>query len=217
MGWRYWVAPLCLVLYHLLFTLWCNTHQMVWDGPAFAVTAVFSLAVAGGVYGLLWRLFRNPAKASLAACLVVFSIYSYGLVVDALAGRTWAGMAVGRQRFLLPVWGAASLLGLWAIQRSRRSLEHPLFVVRAVILFVLMRPVFGILWFEARAWGQAQRVPVVPALATGGEAGPDIYYLVLDRYASDATLREFFGFDNRPFLNALRARGFYVAEASNAN
>jgi hypothetical protein len=46
---------------------------------------------------------------------------------------------------------------------------------------------------------------------------PDIYYIVLDRYASDETLREQFDFDNTPFLSFLQRKGFYVATGSRAN
>lgn len=46
---------------------------------------------------------------------------------------------------------------------------------------------------------------------------PDIYYLVFDRYASGYSLREFEGFDNRPFLDFLREQGFTVFDSSRTN
>lgn len=46
---------------------------------------------------------------------------------------------------------------------------------------------------------------------------PDIYYIILDEYANSSTLLKMHGFDNTPFLNALRQRGFFVAENSRAN
>jgi hypothetical protein len=44
--------------------------------------------------------------------------------------------------------------------------------------------------------------------------GRDIVYVVLDRYAGEVTLRQQYGFDNRPFLRSLEAQGFTVADAS---
>jgi hypothetical protein len=46
---------------------------------------------------------------------------------------------------------------------------------------------------------------------------PDIYYIVLDRYGAGPTLRDAYGFDNRPFLRRLRDLGFFVAGRSVAN
>jgi hypothetical protein len=39
-------------------------------------------------------------------------------------------------------------------------------------------------------------------------------YVIFDRYAGNVTLAGQYGFDDRPFLDSLRARGFYVADAS---
>lgn len=46
---------------------------------------------------------------------------------------------------------------------------------------------------------------------------PDIYYIVPDRYARQDVLAEFYGFDNSAFIQALKDRGFYIADQSSAN
>jgi hypothetical protein len=46
---------------------------------------------------------------------------------------------------------------------------------------------------------------------------PDIYYIILDRYASASTLKERLGFDNSEFLDYLSDNGFYVAPESRGN
>ncbi len=46
---------------------------------------------------------------------------------------------------------------------------------------------------------------------------PDVWHIVFDRYAGSETLQRAYGYDNRPFLEALRARGFAVDESAHAN
>jgi len=46
---------------------------------------------------------------------------------------------------------------------------------------------------------------------------PDIYYVILDGYARHDWLRKNYGYDNEPFLQELRQRGFFVAERSTSN
>jgi hypothetical protein len=46
---------------------------------------------------------------------------------------------------------------------------------------------------------------------------PDVYYVVLDRYAAASTLRDVYDFDNSRFLGFLEKRGFYVADESRGN
>jgi hypothetical protein len=62
------------------------------------------------------------------------------------------------------------------------------------------------------------------ATATPGAAGekrdtraPDIFYIVLDGYASNSSIAEFSGYDNSQFTEFLEQRGFYVARDSKAN
>ena len=49
------------------------------------------------------------------------------------------------------------------------------------------------------------------------ETPPDIYYIIMDRYASADVLEEYYHFDNSEFLNFLTDKGFYVASDSQAN
>ena len=49
------------------------------------------------------------------------------------------------------------------------------------------------------------------------EAGPDVWHILLDRYAAVDTLQERYRFDNGPFIAALRARGFAVQDRAYSN
>jgi hypothetical protein len=59
--------------------------------------------------------------------------------------------------------------------------------------------------------------PAALELAAAPDQLPDIFYIVPDRYGSASGLKHLFGFDNTEFLEALKQRGFYVAEEAFAN
>ena len=46
---------------------------------------------------------------------------------------------------------------------------------------------------------------------------PDIYYIILDAYAREDTLRDYYGYDNSEFIIFLKKKGFQVAHNSVAN
>ena len=46
---------------------------------------------------------------------------------------------------------------------------------------------------------------------------PDIYYIVLDGYANNKALKEYYNYDNSEFLTWLENKGFFVAENSTSN
>ena len=55
------------------------------------------------------------------------------------------------------------------------------------------------------------------AAAVRRPSKPDIYYIVLDRYGGPRTLKRDFNFDNQPFLDFLRSKGFFVADQARTN
>jgi hypothetical protein len=55
------------------------------------------------------------------------------------------------------------------------------------------------------------------AIKAASAVDPDVYFVVLDGYARQDVLAKYYGYDNTPFLDALRARGFQVAQDSSTN
>jgi hypothetical protein len=46
---------------------------------------------------------------------------------------------------------------------------------------------------------------------------PDVYFIIADGYAGSAELTNILNFDNSPFLNQLKSKGFYIASHSKSN
>lgn len=80
----------------------------------------------------------------------------------------------------------------------------------------VMLQVFGIPWQFVRQVQQIAQQPI-EIVQPVSETPPDIYYLVFDEYGRADVLQDYFEFDNREFLQALQARGFYIAEQSTSN
>ncbi len=67
----------------------------------------------------------------------------------------------------------------------------------------------------ARMRGQAQAEASLREL--GPAEKPDIYYIILDAYERADILKEYYGYDNSPFLSALEERGFFIGSSSRSN
>lgn len=211
-SWRHLLAPVALALYPVLFLYSHNQDQTyVADvGRALAIAALGSAALAG----LLWLLLRDLAKASALTSLAVILFFAHGHVVNVIphAGPRAVWIAAAVEAVLV----AAAGIALWRAERAPEALSTLLAVAAAV--FVAF-PLVSIATHAARRATPAPREaaagPAADAMAPG--VRPDIYYVVLDSYGSSATLRELYDYDNGPFLDALRARGFFVAEQSHSN
>lgn len=85
--------------------------------------------------------------------------------------------------------------------------------------------VVPLVWTLAVEWPQffykPPALPAAPAVsaavAVKTTAKPDIYYIVLDRYASSDVLKSQFGYDNSNFLNYLTDMGYYVNNSAHNN
>jgi hypothetical protein len=124
---------------------------------------------------------------------------------------------------LLPLWAIVVVAGFWWITRltadvsTYTRLANVFSACLLAMSLMLMATAIGIspwIWQRGNAAADVNEVPIQLTLP---DNPPYIYLLVFDRYASTATLREDFGFDNSAFLEGLRERGFQVMDNTLAN
>lgn len=170
-----------------------------------------SVGLAGGLLGLLRLILRDRECAAFLSTLWLVLVFSYGHV-HLLLIETWEDFDF--TPWLLGAWLALALLAvLWAAKKSPAPEALNVIMLGLVIMS---------LW-QINAKGQrgsvrrlaAENAPV-QALARP-QNPPDIYYLILDMYTRDDLLQKAYGYDNSDFLDALEARGFYVARCSQSN
>ncbi len=168
----------------------------------------------------------DAACRSLLLALTAVAGLSYGHVFALLAPLR------PQHRFFLPVWLAAMAAAgtaVWLARRTRptRALARLLAVASLFFLAVELGSAFPALkaQFAPQAPASAAETdedqgrsrPGVDPASPSASDRPDIYYIILDGYARADVLQRVHGFDNREFLDALGARGFYVAGAARSN
>ncbi len=184
---------------------------------------LLSIAFAYLILGILWLASgRDGDRAALATVGILMVFFAYGHVRLLTKDLTVAGVLVGRHRHLAIALGGPLIVWLWLCLRGLRHPSRMTPVVAAVGLLALISPMLTIgagLAAELLPVPGAQPVAGValePGLP-GGESQPDVYLIVLDGYARADVLQEIYGYDNSEFLDALRARGFYVADRAHSN
>jgi hypothetical protein len=126
-------------------------------------------------------------------------------------------------REAIPTGVAAAVLLWWTLVWSLRKIKHlerspmriPVFLGRAAAYYsvaFLAISAYG-------AWAAANAGPVLnrPQYGVPDAAGPNVYLILLDGYPRTDTLRDTFGFDNRPFEAELAELGFAVSSDSVSN
>jgi hypothetical protein len=171
-----------------------------------------SLTVTAILFLALSTLLRSRPKAGLITSLVVLGTLSFGHITGLIA--VWTGGLFKLSLFLAMALGIG--LASFIFARTRQDLDN---VTRglnivAAALVVLNAASIGGTFLRRPRIGPAGPPP---AMRRSAESRPNIYYIVLDAYTRADVLEEVFAFDNGPFLAALEARGFTIADRSCAN
>jgi hypothetical protein len=174
-----------------------------------------SLGITFVVLLVLRAATRSWEVAAVITTLLVALFFTYGIAWEWFGGTFWHGHWV--------LAGASVLLAALVYILMRRVvalaswLTLPLNAIGGVLIVVNVF-VIGAFFLNVR--------PTVAVTGAGltmsprpapGQHLPDVYWVILDRYGSGNVIDKYYNYDNAPFLDALRARGFYVAEHATAN
>jgi hypothetical protein len=205
------VHAVAVAAFPVLFLFAENAEQQVTLAPLWLPLAV---CTAGGIATLLVAsaLLRDWFRGGLLASLLLALFFSFGHVWNLVGDRFGDRWLLGVVWLAIAVAGGAMIWrgGQWVLPAGR-------FLNVATMLLVAFN-VFRVANFASESAAIAQSIapPTDVALHAAG-AKPDIYYIILDRYANADTLRDLYGFDNEPFLRELEQRGFTVARQAWAN
>jgi hypothetical protein len=208
--------PLLFAAFPVLALLRNNLGQI--EPSAALRPLAISVAAALTVLVLVWAVGRNWRSAGILVTLVVVLWFTFGQVYDVSRGISLGGVRPFRLTTLSGLYLVLFGLGTWLVLRSRSNFASLTQLLNLVGLFLvgfsLVQIGAHVTRYAALSGAQAQSdsllTPKDPAHA------PDIYYLVLDSYSRADIIQEM-GFDNRPFLDELKALGFVVAECAPAN
>lgn len=171
----------------------------------FAVCLGLLLVVKAVLPGL-----RTASVASvLAAEVVVF--FTYLPLADLLRG-----LDVFHARYHFAVWLLIAILtGVVVARLARRNVAWLLLTVAGTVMCGL--PLGRLLYFESQSSASQLGASRETAAIEAVRIRPNIYYFILDAYGRADQLQVNLGYDNTPFLNELRQRGFFVGDKSFAN
>ncbi|RIK32593.1 MAG: hypothetical protein DCC56_01925 [Anaerolineae bacterium] len=203
--------PILFGAYPVLALLAVNVGQIKVEAGWRALIICIAFA---GILSLLLRLvLRDWNRAAFLSTLWMALFFSYGHVFITLTEKF---SDVDFESWLLLAWLILFLLAiLWAVKRSPSSPAALNVIALGLALMSLWQ-----IQPEVRKGSvhrvAAENAPVDENL-TRPENPPDVYYFILDMYTRADLLQEAYGYDNSAFLDALRARGFYVAQCSQSN
>ena len=211
-----------LPLYPLLFSIFPVLSLAGYNIDEISLDVIWrplliSLLIGTVLFAFARLIFRDWDRAALAVSILLFLFFIYGQVYSILEDVTFGDVSLFRHRTLLPLFGLLLLAALVFVARRRpRSTPSP-YRLNLLAIVLLLYPAFQIAVNGLQQWSADRAVDSSPNQVVAKTNQWDIYYIILDAYGRADVLQSLLGYDNRDFLDALRQRGFYVADCSQAN
>jgi hypothetical protein len=207
-------ATLCIVcvLPFLTFAEFNKTRDP--DYVPLVLYAFGLLAFSLVLLGLLKLVLRRQPLARLVHVVAAFVLcfFVYDVVVDFVQ----AIKTIESVWRLIAVWSVATIAavavaGYWGNRR-----EFGLIFLTAVTAMALV-PAARLAAFEIGVRSQSRSTAEASAGPAPLASRPNIYFFLLDGYARADKIKTQLHYDNTPFLDFLKARGFYIVDRGTAN
>lgn len=214
------IHPFLFAIYPVLELFYKLSPEVVFRDTLRAL--ILLLAFTGLLFIGLGLWLKDWGRGGFLTTLLLFGLVYYGSIQLSLWESTVKGVRLGRHEIFFPFW-VFLLVGMGS---SWRWLREPTLVTKffnimavAAVLLSSSRYVLRQQSFKGTdvpiAMNTMESAEELPELAY--DYRPDIYYIILDGYARGDVLQILYDFDNSEFLEALTARGFYVASESRSN
>ena len=209
-------APFLLSIQPVLQLFLINVTEL--DFSEIVRSLLASLLFAVIVLAILYLFIRDWLKSSLVASLFILLFFLFGDVADWIV-KTFGLGPVRSNVLILALVTVCMVVWIWLIQRRVRNLAAVNLYFNLLSVLFLISSVIQMRNYLIQNGISLKRAvqPAQVATVVSVEPRPDIYYIILDAYGRDDILQTVYDFDNSNFVNALKAKGFYVAEAASSN
>ena len=181
------------------------------------------ISTAAGVILLLigWLIFRDFLRAGLLAFPVLLFSLTYGHFFNIMEGRVIGKWVIGTHFYMLILWGllflSATYLLVFRLKNARVITQIFNLVILALTGFQLVRITINSIQEGIARTQTAQAATDTFLKPADTEQLPDVYFILLDKYARSDALLEEYDYDNGEFIEGLEEMGFWVADCSRSN
>lgn len=214
------IHPFLFALFPVLFLYSYNISQLPLSEillPSAVVLGFTSIAVP-----LLWLMLKKDIKkAGIITTVFLILFFSYGRIYAVIKSWQIGTVIIGRHRYLMIIWLILFILCVYFTIRVKTDLYNLTSILNIIATVLILIPLINIsiyffktsniekdfTWTAQEKNYKSENLDILP----------DIYYIILDGYASSSTLIDFYDYDNDEFTDYLTEKGFYVTKKSTSN
>lgn len=198
-------------IYPIVFLYSYNVQELILQQ---LINPVFlSLLITMVIFFICYLVFKDFQKALLVTLIFLVLFWNYGLIVRLLNKFFYL-----KHRHILPlvlfIYGNIIYL-MFNFKKEKFVINVNKIICLSFVVLVLFNFV-QIIPYEIKKYSISKEdlTKDTTKLVDLDAKYPDIYYIILDEYASLNTIKEIWGYDNSEFISFLKEEGFYIINDS---
>jgi len=224
------IHPFLFAIFPILF-LFAHNIDKVRFSSIWGAAAITLCVTAFLFFGLKFTA-KNDRKSGLIISTFLLLFFSYGHIARIIPHLSVGTLKISKYSFLLSIWAVSFILSTYLILKTHRDLYNLTSFFNIIAIALIAMSLVEIGSYEIRTRNVLKNLEHDSSVSFKDAKRniknknrhsvttsnlPDIYYIILDGYAREDTLKEIYHYDNSQFLNHLKAKGFYIAHKSRAN
>ena len=209
--------PILIALFPVFLIYSQNIHLILIQGIIFPALIILVVLIA--LWAVIKIILKSTRKSALLSSLYTFLFFSYGHFFNILKLNSTQEYFIAIHAFLLITYTVIVVFATYYLVKTKRKLDNTTRIINvmsiALIGFVLFN--IGMYNFENPYNNFQDEAPNSIVLGNNFNNTPDVYYIMLDEYASLGTLDRFYDYDNSDFIEFLQDHNFYVTKSSHSN
>ena len=208
------VHPFFFSIFPVLFYISYNLNETYLSEITLVLLLTLTLPIL--LFFTSKLVYKESTKAGIIASLTLIMFFSFGHIFG-----TVRNLQILHMRIII-FFGMIIILFSCAylIKKSKKNFNELTKTLNRISILLVLISILNIGIHLYRTLDAIKKNNDKELLLNPTEASPskrDIYYIILDTYARNNTLKQTFGFDNTKLTDSLTKKGFYISNKSRSN
>lgn len=211
--------PLHTFLFIILICLFLFAHnygqvEIFMMKRTLVAGTVFSICL----FGIIYFFIRNRIKTGIICTLLLLLLFNYGVLYDALEALYFSGFWPFNNihRYLIGFTFLASVIIIYLVHKKIAEGFGINYILNILVLILIIFNGIKIFNFYTK-YHTPESAHNNIVVVNPNKQLPNLYYIILDGYANQHTLKKYYDYDNSDFINFLKTNQFFVADSSISN
>ena len=196
--------PFLFAIFPIIFIYSINSQEIKFE--EIFLLSIIILSITFGLIFLLSLVFKNKKAIGFVVSISFIIFFSYGHVHNLISYNFEL-----RHFYLLTIFLAFFAISIYYFIKTKRKLNNIIKITNAMGIILIVISGMNIISDNVVGNTSIDFIDTSSNINTNQiNDKPDVYYIILDAYAGNDILNDYFGYDNNEFILFLKENNFHV-------